>query len=84
MGGLWSQAEKRDEGRRDPGVAADNSRKHQQWQINLLDHIDAVQDEVSHRMDFIERELDGKSCGGLDLFTKIFSSAGQGKLLLKG
>ncbi|KAJ8370639.1 hypothetical protein SKAU_G00106670 [Synaphobranchus kaupii] len=30
----------------------------QQWQINLLDHIEAVQDEVTHRMDFIERELD--------------------------
>lgn len=51
----------RDEGGRDPAEAADNSRQHQQWQINLLDHIDAVQDEVSHRMDFIERELDGKS-----------------------
>lgn len=31
----------------------------QQWQINLMDHIEAVQDEVIHRMDFIERELDG-------------------------
>ncbi|XP_062871672.1 PHD finger protein 20b isoform X2 [Trichomycterus rosablanca] len=31
---------------------------HQQWQLNLLDHIDAVQDEVTHRMDLIERELD--------------------------
>ncbi|XP_039591461.1 PHD finger protein 20b isoform X2 [Polypterus senegalus] len=30
----------------------------QQWQINLLDHIEAVQDEVTHRMDFIEKELD--------------------------
>ncbi|KAL4648952.1 PHD finger protein 20-like [Arapaima gigas] len=30
----------------------------QQWQANLLDHIEAVQDEVTHRMDFIERELD--------------------------
>ncbi|XP_056255223.1 PHD finger protein 20 isoform X1 [Seriola aureovittata] len=57
LGGSWSQAEMRDEGGRDPGEAADNSRQ-QQWQINLLDHIDAVQDEVSHRMDFIERELD--------------------------
>lgn len=61
MGGSWSQAEMRDEVGRDPGEAADNSRQHQQWQINLLDHIDAVQDEVSHRMDFIERELDGKN-----------------------
>uniref|UniRef100_A0A8C6MCS7 PHD finger protein 20, a n=1 Tax=Nothobranchius furzeri TaxID=105023 RepID=A0A8C6MCS7_NOTFU len=34
------------------------TQKYQQWQMNLLDHIDAVQDEVSHRMDFIERELD--------------------------
>ncbi|XP_053338871.1 PHD finger protein 20b isoform X2 [Clarias gariepinus] len=31
---------------------------HQQWQLNLLEHIEAVQDEVSHRMDHIERELD--------------------------
>ncbi|XP_041080377.1 PHD finger protein 20-like isoform X11 [Polyodon spathula] len=30
----------------------------QQWQINLMDHIEAVQDEVIHRMDFIEGELD--------------------------
>ncbi|XP_076131864.1 PHD finger protein 20-like isoform X1 [Alosa pseudoharengus] len=30
----------------------------QQWQLNLLDHIEAVQDEVTHRMDLIERELD--------------------------
>lgn len=33
----------------------------QQWQLNLLDHIEAVQDEVTHHMDLIERELDGKS-----------------------
>ncbi|XP_069569768.1 PHD finger protein 20 isoform X5 [Brachyistius frenatus] len=58
MGGSWSQAEHREEGGRDPGEAADTSRQQQQWQINLLDHIDAVQEEVSHRMDFIERELD--------------------------
>ncbi|XP_063767138.1 PHD finger protein 20 isoform X3 [Eleginops maclovinus] len=58
LGCSWSQAETREEGGRDPGEAADNSRQHQQRQINLLDHIDAVQDEVSHRMDFIERELD--------------------------
>lgn len=31
---------------------------HQQWQLNLLEHIEAVQEEVSHRMDLIERELD--------------------------
>ena len=55
----WSQPESREEVVRDTGETGDN-RQHQQWQINLLDHIDAVQDEVSHRMDFIERELDGK------------------------
>lgn len=75
MGGCWSQAETREEGGRDPGEAADNSRQHQQRQINLLDHIDAVQDEVSHRMDFIERELDGKPCGGLGLVTDFVSLA---------
>lgn len=58
LGGSWSQAENREEGFKDTGGAADNSRQHQQWRLNLLDHIDAVQDEVSHRMDFIERELD--------------------------
>uniref|UniRef100_A0A671KS61 PHD finger protein 20-like n=1 Tax=Sinocyclocheilus anshuiensis TaxID=1608454 RepID=A0A671KS61_9TELE len=31
---------------------------HQQWQLNLLEHIEAVQDEVTHRMDLIEQELD--------------------------
>ncbi|XP_016116924.1 PHD finger protein 20-like [Sinocyclocheilus grahami] len=31
---------------------------HQQWQLNLLEHIEAVQDQVTHRMDLIERELD--------------------------
>ncbi|KAG5274502.1 hypothetical protein AALO_G00137040 [Alosa alosa] len=35
-----------------------NSAQQQQWQANLLDHIESVQDEVCHRMDFIERELD--------------------------
>uniref|UniRef100_UPI00398EE814 PHD finger protein 20-like n=1 Tax=Pristiophorus japonicus TaxID=55135 RepID=UPI00398EE814 len=29
-----------------------------QWQVNLLTHIESSQDEVCHRMDFIERELD--------------------------
>lgn len=52
----WSQAENRADGGKDPG----DKRQYLQWQNNLLDHIDAVQDEVSHRMDFIERELDGK------------------------
>ncbi|XP_034021672.1 PHD finger protein 20-like [Thalassophryne amazonica] len=48
----------REESGRDPGEGADDRRQRQEWQINLLDHIEAVQDEVSHRMDFIERELD--------------------------
>ncbi|XP_051529095.1 PHD finger protein 20 isoform X2 [Myxocyprinus asiaticus] len=30
----------------------------QQWRINLLEHIETVQEDVIHRMDFIERELD--------------------------
>ncbi|KAM4612719.1 PHD finger protein 20 isoform 2-T2 [Polymixia lowei] len=56
--GRWSQNEVKEEGGVGPAGAPDDGRQHQQWQINLLDHIDAVQDEVSHRMDFIERELD--------------------------
>lgn len=73
MGGSLCQVEVKEDTGREPGQAADNSRQHQQWQINLLDHIDAVQDEVSHRMDFIERELDGKGCDGLVLFTKYLA-----------
>ncbi|XP_052465674.1 PHD finger protein 20 [Carassius gibelio] len=30
----------------------------QQWKISLLEHIETVQEEVTQRMDFIERELD--------------------------
>lgn len=30
-----------------------------QWQLNLLAHVESLQDEVIHRMDFIEKELDG-------------------------
>ncbi|XP_028904865.1 PHD finger protein 20 isoform X2 [Ornithorhynchus anatinus] len=29
-----------------------------QWQFNLLTHVESLQDQVSHRMDFIEKELD--------------------------
>ncbi|XP_062444951.1 PHD finger protein 20 isoform X6 [Rhea pennata] len=29
-----------------------------QWQLNLLAHVESLQDEVIHRMDFIEKELD--------------------------
>ncbi|XP_017286085.1 PHD finger protein 20 isoform X2 [Kryptolebias marmoratus] len=54
VGVSWCQAESREECGKDTG----DKRQYLQWQINLLDHIDAVQDEVSHRMDFIERELD--------------------------
>lgn len=64
---------KEEEGRK-PEVADNNCRQHQQRQINLLDHIDAVQDEVSHRMDFIERELDGKRSrrDECDTFNSVF------------
>lgn len=62
MGSSWLHAENREDDCRDPG---DNG-QYQEWQINLLDHIDAVQDEVSHRMDFIERELDGKGRAGAE------------------
>lgn len=31
-----------------------------QWQLNLLAHVESLQDEVIHRMDFIEKELDGR------------------------
>lgn len=31
-----------------------------QWQLNLLAHVESLQDEVIHRMDFIEKELDSK------------------------
>ncbi|XP_075904069.1 PHD finger protein 20 isoform X4 [Nelusetta ayraudi] len=61
MGVTTSQTEtkeEKEEGKEECQDAADKSRQHQQRQINLLDHIDAVQDEVSHRMDFIEKELD--------------------------
>lgn len=69
MGVLTSQAEmkeEKEEGKEECQDAADKSRQHQQRQINLLDHIDAVQDEVSHRMDFIEKELDGETGVGWD------------------
>ncbi|KAM5135118.1 PHD finger protein 20 [Mantella aurantiaca] len=29
-----------------------------QWQLNLLSHLESLQDEVTHRMDLIEKELD--------------------------
>uniref|UniRef100_A0A671PGI1 PHD finger protein 20, a n=1 Tax=Sinocyclocheilus anshuiensis TaxID=1608454 RepID=A0A671PGI1_9TELE len=39
-----------------PGPIVSDS--HQQWKISLLEHIETVQEEVTQRMDFIERELD--------------------------
>jgi len=32
---------------------------HLQWQLNLLTHIENVQNEVTSRMDLIEKEVDG-------------------------
>ncbi|XP_069099981.1 PHD finger protein 20 isoform X2 [Pleurodeles waltl] len=29
-----------------------------QWKLNLINHVESLQDEVTHRMDFIEKELD--------------------------
>ncbi|XP_061688701.1 PHD finger protein 20 isoform X2 [Syngnathoides biaculeatus] len=57
-GGPRSQIEVKREVWSPPEEAPHSCKQQQQWQINLLDHIDAVQDDVSHRMDFIERELD--------------------------
>lgn len=31
-----------------------------QWHFNLLTHVESLQDEVTHRMDSIEKELDGR------------------------
>ncbi|XP_069740383.1 PHD finger protein 20-like isoform X3 [Narcine bancroftii] len=52
-----AQAEKESSGPRESeeGGAGDPQL---QWQINLLAHVESLQDEVCHRMDFIERELD--------------------------
>lgn len=33
-----------------------------QWQMNLLTHIEDVQNQVAGRMDLIEKELDGQFC----------------------
>lgn len=40
-------------GTEDPGDS------HLQWQLNLLTHIENVQNEVTSRMDLIEKEVDG-------------------------
>lgn len=36
------------------------SRNCLQWQMNLLTHIEDVQNQVAGRMDLIEKELDGE------------------------
>ncbi|KAM6980808.1 PHD finger protein 20-like [Aplochiton taeniatus] len=57
--GRWAQVEvKQEDGTVCGAGGIKDCSGQQQWQINLLDHIDTVQDEVNHRMDFIERELD--------------------------
>lgn len=38
---------------------------HLQWQLNLLTHIENVQNEVTSRMDLIEKEVDGNCIAGL-------------------
>lgn len=48
---MFIQNEKK--GTEDPGDA------HLQWQLNLLTHIENVQNEVTSRMDLIEKEVDG-------------------------
>ncbi|KAG7275978.1 hypothetical protein CRUP_028535 [Coryphaenoides rupestris] len=55
----WSQAEvKEDRVAVGAPPDEDDSRQQQQWHLNLLDHIDSVQEDVVHRMDFVEKELD--------------------------
>ncbi|XP_046896645.1 PHD finger protein 20-like [Hypomesus transpacificus] len=47
-----------DTARPSPCVVAVERGQQQQWQLNLLDHIQAVQNQLTHRMDVIEKELD--------------------------
>ncbi|KAM8785900.1 PHD finger protein 20-like protein 1 [Rhynchonycteris naso] len=42
----------------DPSGTEDPADSHLQWQLNLLTHIENVQDEVTSRMDLIEKEVD--------------------------
>ncbi|XP_062897184.1 PHD finger protein 20-like isoform X3 [Mobula hypostoma] len=58
--GTESTAEVQSEESRGPKESEDggDSDPQLQWQVNLLAHIESLQDEVCHRMDFIERELD--------------------------
>ncbi|XP_023375467.1 PHD finger protein 20-like protein 1 isoform X5 [Pteropus vampyrus] len=43
----------------DKKSTADPGDSHLQWQLNLLTHIENVQNEVASRMDLIEKEVDG-------------------------
>ncbi|XP_059836870.1 PHD finger protein 20-like isoform X2 [Hypanus sabinus] len=58
--GTESTAEVQNEESRGPKESEEggDSDPQLQWQVNLLAHIESLQDEVCHRMDFIERELD--------------------------
>ncbi|XP_072904679.1 PHD finger protein 20-like protein 1 isoform X4 [Hemitrygon akajei] len=42
------------------------------WQVNLLTHIEAVQNEVNNRMDLIEKELDGSSAFPTYMTNRLF------------
>lgn len=44
--------------------AEDPGDSHLQWQLNLLTHIEDVQNEVTSRMDLIEKEVDGNLWAG--------------------
>lgn len=43
----------------DKKTPEDPGDSHLQWQLNLLTHIENVQNEVTSRMDLIEKEVDG-------------------------
>ena len=51
--------------------SVEHARNCLQWQMNLLTHIEDVQNQVAGRMDLIEKELDGK-CGVLGGLEKEF------------
>ncbi|XP_029575360.1 PHD finger protein 20b isoform X1 [Salmo trutta] len=57
----WESEVKTEEAEPSPDIKPDPEKDnvlHHQWQINLLDHIEAMQNQVTHRMDLIEKELD--------------------------
>lgn len=45
---------------------------HLQWQLNLLTHIENVQNEVTSRMDLIEKEVDGNVAKSSGVTTIIY------------